>query len=263
MSLSSTVSFDELGINRRMINGDLRGSRNSTMLGLIGNPRGTYDQTCRNPTNPQIAALMVTADFGPFRATGLKPAVDALKDIMKEIKRDHRDVHDALSTAGMLCCRLVRGSSTAISNHSWGTAIDLKLEGKLDRRGDDRTQEGLLKIRPIFNKHGFFWGAAFSTEDSMHFEASDQLIREWAAGGKFGDLPGALDDGILNFGDRGPEVEVLQQLLNLKLAMDIDVDGIFGMDTQNAVKEFQRRNGLSIDGVVGPSTAGALGVDIG
>ena len=70
------------------------------MLGLIGNPRGTYDQSCRNPTNPQIAALMVTADFGPFRATGMKPAVDALKDIMKEVKRDHRNVHDALSTAG-------------------------------------------------------------------------------------------------------------------------------------------------------------------
>lgn len=262
MSLSSTVSFDELGINRRTINGELRGSRNSTMLGLIGNPRGTYDQTCRNPTNPQIAALMVTADFGPFRATGMKPAVDSLKDIMKDIKRDHRDVHDALSTAGMLCCRLVRGSSTAISNHSWGTAIDLKLEGKLDRRGDGRTQKGLLEIQPIFSKHGFFWGAAFSTEDSMHFEASDQLIRKWAADGKFGDLPGTLDDGLLNLGDRGPEVEELQQILNIQLALDIDVDGIFGKDTQNAVKEFQRRNGLSIDGVVGPNTAGALGIDL-
>ena len=87
MSLSSTVSFDELGINRRTINGDLRGARNSTMLGLIGNPCGTYNRDCRNPTNSQIAALMITADFGPFRATGMKPAVDALTDIMKEIKK--------------------------------------------------------------------------------------------------------------------------------------------------------------------------------
>ena len=263
MSLSSTVSFDELNINRRTINGDLRGARNSTMLGLIGNPRGTYDQTCRSPTNPQIAALMVTHDFGPFRATGLKPAVDTLQDIIKEIERGHNDVHNALSTAGMLCCRLVRGSSTAISNHSWGTAIDLKLEGKLDRRGDGRTQKGLLEIHPIFNKHGFFWGAAFSTEDSMHFEASDQLIRKWAADGKFGEMPGALDDGLLNFGDRGREVEELQHVLNLRLALDIDVDGIFGKDTQNAVKEFQRRNSLSIDGVVDPNTAAALGIDLG
>ncbi|MEM7216628.1 MAG: peptidoglycan-binding protein [Pseudomonadota bacterium] len=263
MSLSSTVSFSELNINRRTINGNLRGSRNSTMLGLIGNPRGTYDQECRHPTNPQIAALMVTVDFGPFRATGLRPAVNTLQNIMAEIRSSHRDVHDALSTAGMLCCRLVRGSLTAISNHSWGTAIDLKLEGKLDRRGDGRTQKGLLEIHRIFNRHGFFWGAAFGTEDSMHFEASDQLIRKWADDGEFGELPGALDDGLLNFGDRGPEVEELQQVLNLQLALDIDVDGIFGKDTQNAVKEFQRRNGLSIDGVVGLDTAGALGIELG
>ena len=72
-----------------------------------------------------------------------------------------------------------------------------------------------------------------------------------------------MDDGLLNFGDRGPEIEELQQVLNLQLALDIDVDGIFGKDTLNAVREFQRRNGLSIDGVVGPNTAAALGIDLG
>ena len=262
MSHSTTVSFDELGIDRRAINGNLRGSRNSTMLALIGNPRGTYDQTCRHPTNPHIAAQMETADFGPFRATGLKPAVATLKKIMADIKSEEREIHDAMSTAGMLCCRLVRGSNSSISNHSWGTAIDLKLEGKLDKRGDGRTQTGLLKIHPIFNRHGFFWGAAFSTEDAMHFEASDQLVRKWSDDGLFGAATGALTDGLLNFGDRGPEVEALQEQLNLELALDIDVDGIFGKDTKNAVMEYQRRNGLAVDGVVGRNTAKKLGIDL-
>ena len=46
-------------------------------------------------------------------------------------------------------------------------------------------QRGLLDIYPVFLRHGFFWGAAFGREDAMHFEASDQLVRKWAAEGKF------------------------------------------------------------------------------
>lgn len=260
-AISGTVSFDELGINRRQINGELRSARNATMLSLIGNPRGTYDQECRGPTNQRIADMMETADFGPFRATGLKPAVATLQAIMADIKAEEPTIHDALSTAGMLCCRLVRGSLTAISNHSWGTAIDLKLEGKLDRRGDGRTQRGLLSIAPIFNRHGFFWGAAFFTEDAMHFEASDQLVRQWSESGALGSTgsSGSIH-GILTLGDRGPEVEVLQEKLNLLLAMDLDVDGIFGKDTRSAVMEFQRRADLLVDGVVGSITLAALGL---
>lgn len=256
-SPSSTVSFSQLGLDRRQINGHLGGARNTTMLGLIGAPRGSYDQTCRSPTNSRIAQMMVTADFGPFRATGLKPAVETLHQIMAQIKRDHRDVHDRLSSAGMLCCRKVRGSATAISNHSWGTAIDLKIDGKLDRRGDGRTQRGLLEIYKAFNDHGFYWGAAFRTEDAMHFEASEQLIRQWAAEGRFGSVT-APEDGVLNLGDRGPEVEDLQQALNLIIALDLDEDGIFGNDTRAAVMEFQRAKGLTVDGIVGKNTAKAI-----
>ena len=76
----------------------------------------------------------------------------------------------------MLCARLVRGSTSASSNHSWGTAIDLTLDGVLDQRGDGRVQVGLTRIAPIFNRHSWFWGAGFRTEDGMHFEASDELL---------------------------------------------------------------------------------------
>lgn len=260
-SVSSTISFEEHGIDRRAFNGALRSSRNTTMLSLIGNPRGTYDQECRGPTNQRIADMMQTADFGPFRATGLKPAVATLKLIVADIKAEQPEAHDALSTAGMLCCRLVRGSQTSISNHSWGTAIDLKLEGKLDKRGDGRTQRGLLAIAPIFSRHKFYWGAAFRTEDAMHFEASEQLVKEWAAAGEFGaPVSAGTAHGTLTLGDRGPEVEALQQKLNLKLAMDIDEDGIFGKDTKNAVMEFQHRAQLVVDGIVGRRTAAALGL---
>ena len=260
MSLSSTVSFSSLGIDRRTINGNLRGSRNSTMLSLIGNPRGTYDQTCRSPTNNAVLDLVVREDVGPFRLTGLKPAIETVQEIFADIRQNKRHVYDVLGNVGMLCCRYVRGSSSAISNHSWGTAVDLTLEGKLDKRGNERTQKGLLEIYEYFNKHGFFWGAAFGTEDCMHFEASDQLIRKWAADGRLSGSGAVFDNGHIDFGDRGPEVKELQETLNLVLGLDLDADGIFGPATKASVMEFQRMRGLNIDGVVGPNTKSSLGI---
>lgn len=260
MSLSRTVTFSALGIDRRSINGPLTGARNSTMLSLIGNPRGTYDTECRWPTNQAVLAQIATEDVGPFRVSGLKPAVDTLRNILSDIRSQEREVYDALGHVGMLCCRLVRNSRSAISNHSWGTAIDLTLEGKLDRRGDGRTQEGLLRIYKIFNAHGFFWGAAFPTEDAMHFEVSEQLIRQWADEGKLSSGGAVFDNGLIDFGDRGRIVEDLQQALNLALGLDLDVDGAFGPATRAAVMEFQRVNGLTVDGIVGPNTQAALGM---
>lgn len=260
-SLTKKVAFASQGLDRRSINGNLRGARNNTMLSLVGNPRGTYDQECRMPTNPVVSDLVVySADVGPFNVTGLKPAVETLETILSDVKRNERSVYDALGHVGMLCCRYVRGSTTTISNHSWGTAIDLTINGVLDTRGDGKTQTGLLKIYKYFNKHGFFWGAAFRTEDCMHFEASDQLIREWHSDGRLGDGGVVGDNGFLDMGDRGPEVAELQERLNLLISLDLDVDGIFGPATRAAVMEFQRRNALAVDGVVGRRTKDALGL---
>lgn len=98
---------------------------------------------------------------------------------MKEIAAREPNIYNALGTVGMLCCRYQRGSVTSISNHSWGSAVDLTLRGILDKRGNGLVQYGLAVIAPIFNRYGWYWGAGFSTEDAMHFEASRGLLERW------------------------------------------------------------------------------------
>lgn len=63
----------------------------------------------------------------------------------------------------------------------------------------------------------------------------------------------------VQFGSRGFPVAKLQLQLNLKKALIplLEVDGIFGPLTQNAVKAFQRKQGLVPDGIAGPLTQAA------
>ena len=52
----------------------------------------------------------------------------------------------------------------------------------------------------------------------------------------------------LKYGSRGNDVRMLQTLLH------IIPDGIFGYQTEKAVKEFQAKNGLIVDGIAGANT---------
>ena len=61
---------------------------------------------------------------------------------------------------------------------------------------------------------------------------------------------------ILKLGSVGNEVKVLQEKLNLK------ADGIFGPLTEEAVKDFQRSNGLEVDGIVGANTLSKLNLSV-
>jgi hypothetical protein len=160
-------------------NGGLSSASNATMLSVLGAPRATYNTTCQPITNRALAARIVTDGAGPFRVSGLNSAVASLRAVMSAIQIEQRLVYRVLGTAGMLCARNVRGSTTNISNHSWGTAIDLTVNRILDPRGDNNVQLGLHLIAPIFNRNGWYWGAGFPTEDAQHFEGGDALVRSW------------------------------------------------------------------------------------
>lgn len=58
----------------------------------------------------------------------------------------------------------------------------------------------------------------------------------------------------LEYGSKGPEVQRLQQALNQLGYKAGTADGKFGAYTENAVRSFQRNNGLKVDGIAGTAT---------
>ena len=69
--------------------------------------------------------------------------------------------------------------------------------------------------------------------------------------------PHTASPDLLRKGDRGDDVKLLQHRLNL-LGWQLTEDGIWGVQTDSAVRGYQYRAGLTVDGIVGAKTRAAL-----
>jgi chitosanase len=58
---------------------------------------------------------------------------------------------------------------------------------------------------------------------------------------------------------KGPDVEAVQRAL-VGAGYPVEVDGVFGKQTDAAVRRFQEQRSLKPDGIVGPVTRTALGL---
>lgn len=65
---------------------------------------------------------------------------------------------------------------------------------------------------------------------------------------------------LSKYGSRGSEVTQIQTKLKRWGYYTGNIDGIYGTQTVNAVKYFQRKNGLTVDGIAGPATLKAMGI---
>ena len=65
---------------------------------------------------------------------------------------------------------------------------------------------------------------------------------------------------LSRYGSRGDEVKQIQTKLKNWGYYSGSVDGIYGSATLSAVKYFQRKNGLTADGIAGTKTLQALGI---
>ena len=170
--------------------------------------------------------------------------------------------------------RAIIGSTTT-SNHASGTAVDFNASThQLGASGTfaaaktaairkivaDTVVDGVQVVR---------WGGDYSgRKDEMHFEIN--LASNGVTAAKVAALAArvstvalaATSQPTLKLGSTGDAIKALQQGLKTwfpSYAGALVVDGQFGAKTETSVKEFQRRSGLTADGVVGPATWGELG----
>ncbi|MGH3756989.1 peptidoglycan-binding domain-containing protein [Actinophytocola sp.] len=120
--------------------------------------------------------------------------------------------------------------------------------------GAGSTGETVSSIQHLLTFHGLT-----TTVDGVYGSGTTDSVRE------FQSAHGLAVTGTVNAatwpvlavttrsGDRGPHVRATQVQLN-RYGYQLAVDGIFGAYTHATAGDFQRHNGLSVDGVVGPRT---------
>ncbi len=67
-------------------------------------------------------------------------------------------------------------------------------------------------------------------------------------------------EALSKYGSRGEEVRQIQTKLKRWGYYKGNVDGIYGSQTQSAVRYFQSKNGLKVDGIAGKNTLAAMGI---
>lgn len=110
---------------------------------------------------------------------------------------------------------------------------------------------------PLSNKKWTYWGLLKGLEyDFEPGEAAKEEIPESCT------IPVTMEVTLptLRKGAKGDEVAALQKLLieSGETLLKYGADGEFGAETLKAVKSFQKKNGLVVDGIVGPKTWNAL-----
>ena len=137
--------------------------------------------------------------------------------------------------------RLMLDAQTALAEERFGDSKEAA--GAAAEAARWLRDQGIVRntvVDPVIAKAGEAWTRAKEADD-LRGTGADVALVEAA-------IP-------LRRGSSGAAVAALQRLLN----MDANGgDGIFGPATDAAVKAFQRANGLSADGVVGPGTLSKL-----
>ncbi len=102
-------------------------------------------------------------------------------------------------------------------------------------------------------------GEAAASNSPVNFGAWDNGASAAKDAAPAANSVGDLGTGTMKKGAKGDNVKALQKMLNEKMGTKLDVDGDFGQKTLDAVKKFQKSQGLDADGVVGKDTRGAFG----
>ncbi|AWG44188.1 hypothetical protein BEH_24305 [Priestia filamentosa] len=156
--------------------------------------------------------------------------------------------------------KIVTNAKGGQSIHNYGLAFDFAVFD--ENQNPVWTGNTYNKVGALGKQLGLEWGGDWkSFKDLPHFEYTFGLTLKQLQAGKrppgsavIGTVPNS--NNYLDKGDQGTLVKGLQgklQALGFNIG-STGIDGFFGADTEKAVKEFQKKHGLVIDGLVGTAT---------
>ncbi|WP_179865425.1 peptidoglycan-binding protein [Bacillus sp. AFS017336] len=140
---------------------------------------------------------------------------------------------------------------TRSSNHTCRLAWDIAVNKPKDLY-DSPT---LKKAGEIAKGLGITWGGTWKQADFPHFEVKKDWVPPKTSKPDTSIKAEFIEKDIvpypgkpLKVGSKGKDVERIQR------ALKVNVDGKFGIATEEAVKAYQKRKGLTVDGLVGQQT---------
>ncbi|MBO9128380.1 peptidoglycan-binding protein [Bacillus sp. 165] len=239
--------------------GDPRNPLGNRWLGL--NARGTWGTTyaIHGNNNPSSIGKYVSSGCIRMYDEEVEWLYDHIPLNTTVIITTSGKSFDAIAAAnGLGTATPVSGSSEVLKQGSRGTAVK-ELQQKLTSLGyNTKGIDGIFgpntthAVRQFQATHGL-------SADGIVNSATQKALDSAKGGSTPPSTGSALNNsGILRKGSRGAAVTELQQKLT-SLGFDTrGVDGIFGSNTDQAVRKFQAAHGLAVDGIVGLATKQAL-----
>ena len=117
------------------------------------------------------------------------------------------------------------------------------------------TNNGKQQSKPVVKSKHTLWGWQYSSVGKV--SGISGAVDVNVAYQKPGAVTGGASVALLCKGDRGEAVKLLQHRLNL-VGYQLQEDGIWGAKTDSAVRGYQYKAGLTVDGIVGPKTQAKL-----
>ena len=147
------------------------------------------------------------------------------------------------------------------SRHSKGDAADIVVQGVTPREVAQYAESIGIKGIGLYETSADGYFTHIDTRDKKSFWYGQKEAPRTTFGGGSSVTPTpAPQSDLLRFGSEGDDVKELQENL-IKLGYDLGksgADGDFGTKTLVAVKDFQEKHNLTVDGIVGPATKKAI-----
>ncbi len=211
-----------------------------------------------------------TIQFGTVQIAGraLKchiQTVDAWK-LFETIRVKHGYEAPGSDTGIYNCRHIGNDPARPWSAHAWATALDLNWQqNPAGRRLVTDMPQAMIKelqsVKTVSGVYVWMWGGDWDRDprtghsywDAMHWEIIAHPLDLMSGFGVTGPLVSTPEDGdemTLKQGDRGNAVKAIQKELNRwNPPLSLVEDGIFGLRTEVALKEYQKAADLPLSGV--------------